>query len=60
MRNRENGSIELVVLGLLAALIAVLAFPLVSSITAGDDSEFAQYTNAQTQQFVSDRAYLNK
>lgn len=40
MKNRnEKGSIELIVLGLLAALIVVLAIPLLTSM--GDKSETA-------------------
>lgn len=33
---KQNGSIELVVMGLLAALVVVLAIPLVSTILGND------------------------
>ncbi|MBX7143561.1 MAG: hypothetical protein K1X79_03845 [Oligoflexia bacterium] len=38
-KNNEKGSIELIVLGLLAALIVVLAVPLLTDIGTGVNSQ---------------------
>ncbi len=48
---KQNGSIELVVLGLLGALIMVLAFPLLSTIVGGEEqAEKQQAKRVQVQQ----------
>lgn len=37
--NQDKGSVELIVLGLLAALIVVLALPLLSEVFSGQDPQ---------------------
>ncbi len=41
MKNNQKGSIELIVLGLLAALIVVLAIPLLSTIGSQTKNKLA-------------------
>ena len=47
-QKNEKGSIELIVLGLLAALIVVLAIPLLSQIGSGTKSQLNELKNAVT------------
>ena len=44
-KNQEKGSIELIVLGLLAALIVVLAIPLLSQIGSGTKGQLETMKN---------------
>ena len=46
MSKKEKGSIELIVLGLLAALIVVLAVPLLTSIGTNTSSQLSEISSA--------------